>query len=537
MKKTHFCAMADCSRNAVMKPEKVKEFATYLKKLGYDSLMLYTEDTYEVDGEPYFGYFRGRYGKEELKDADAYLKSIGMELIPCVQTLAHLKNIFRWGKYCEIRDAEVVLLCGNERTYTLIDNMFKTISECFSSKTVHIGMDEAFFLGLGKYLAINGYEERTKILLKHLEKVCEIAKKHGLKPIMWSDMFFRLANGGEYYPKEGEEMRLNADVKELIPEDLGLVYWDYYHTDEKVYDKMFKGHNSLTDNVWFAGGLWTWAGFCPVNEYAKSVTKPAMISARENGAKNVIMTLWGDNGGECSMFSVLPTLFYAKKIYDGETDEKVIKKEFFDLTGENYDDMLLLSLPNEIVSCPDRPVNPCKYVLYTDLFASALSTTFPDGGAEKYAEYAEKLRNVKSKNFGYLFDYTAKLCDVLSAKYTLHSDIRKGYEEKDKGLLESCVKRIDECIVKLEAFYKSFETVWFKERKQYGFDVQDVRLGGLEKRMTACKERLEKYLDGELDKIDELEEKLLDFLEKGEPFGKKAIIYNGWASNVTHNNI
>ena len=34
--------------------------------------MLYTEDTYEVDGQPYFGYMRGRYSKEEMKEIDDF---------------------------------------------------------------------------------------------------------------------------------------------------------------------------------------------------------------------------------------------------------------------------------------------------------------------------------------------------------------------------------------------------------------------------------------------------------------------------------
>ena len=36
--------------------------------MGLNSMMLYTEDTYTVDNYPYFGYLRGRYSKEELKE-------------------------------------------------------------------------------------------------------------------------------------------------------------------------------------------------------------------------------------------------------------------------------------------------------------------------------------------------------------------------------------------------------------------------------------------------------------------------------------
>ena len=46
-----FGAMLDMSRNAVMRPDEVKKFASVIKSFGYNMIMLYTEDTYEVDGE------------------------------------------------------------------------------------------------------------------------------------------------------------------------------------------------------------------------------------------------------------------------------------------------------------------------------------------------------------------------------------------------------------------------------------------------------------------------------------------------------
>ena len=63
---------------------------------------------------------------------------------------------------------------------------------------------------------------------------------------------------------------------------------------------------------------------------------------------------------------------------------------------------------------------------------------------------------------------------------------------------------------KLEIFYKKFRTLWYKENKPTGFDVQDLRLGGLKQRLRSCRERLEEYLQGKIDNIPELEEEILD---------------------------
>ena len=48
--------MLDCSRNAVMNVKTVKKYADVIKKMGYNTLMRYTEDTYEVNNQPYFGH-------------------------------------------------------------------------------------------------------------------------------------------------------------------------------------------------------------------------------------------------------------------------------------------------------------------------------------------------------------------------------------------------------------------------------------------------------------------------------------------------
>ncbi|MBO7254435.1 MAG: beta-N-acetylhexosaminidase, partial [Clostridia bacterium] len=85
-------AMLDCSRNAVLSLDTVKYFLRKMALMGLNLCMLYTEDTYAIEGEPYFGYLRGRYSFEELKEIDDYAYALGIEAIPCIQTLSHLER-------------------------------------------------------------------------------------------------------------------------------------------------------------------------------------------------------------------------------------------------------------------------------------------------------------------------------------------------------------------------------------------------------------------------------------------------------------
>ena len=59
--------MLDASRNAVPTVADVEKLLQHMAVMGLDTLMLYTEDTYEVKEHPYFGYMRGRYTFEELQ--------------------------------------------------------------------------------------------------------------------------------------------------------------------------------------------------------------------------------------------------------------------------------------------------------------------------------------------------------------------------------------------------------------------------------------------------------------------------------------
>ena len=156
MKKTErrwFGTMLDCSRNAVMTVDSVKQWIDLTADLGYNMLMLYTEDTYEVINQPYFGYMRGRYSIAEMQEIQAYCTSKGMELIPNIQTLAHLNGIVRWPAYIPMIDQKDFLLVGDEAVYKLIDDMFATLALTHTSKYVHVGMDEA--VGLGRVANIS----------------------------------------------------------------------------------------------------------------------------------------------------------------------------------------------------------------------------------------------------------------------------------------------------------------------------------------------------------------------------------------------
>lgn len=525
--------MLDCSRNAVMTVDSLKRWIDITSDLGYNMLMLYTEDTYEVEGHPYFGYMRGRYSEEELKEVDAYALSRGMELIPCIQTLAHLNAIVRWPAYRESVDTEDILLAGDEKVYELIDKMFATISRCFTSRVINIGMDEAHMIGRGKYYDLHGDSDRSQILIDHLKKVSDIGKKYGFTFTMWSDMFFRLAAGGDYYVHAA---KINEDIKKQIPDNVQLIYWDYYSTDKKHYDRMITAHEKMKEGTWFAGGLWTWIGFAPHNGFSIKASRAAVKSCLEHGIQDVFFTMWGDNGAECSKFALLPSLFYASEIAKGNYNVGSIKAKFKEKYGIAFDRFMLLDLPGTPGGVADRPLDPEKYLLYNDCFTGLLDSTVSGGEGELYAKCARKLGLLKKDTeWGYLFAAQQALCEVLSIKAELGIRTRQVYAGGDQEELAALIGDYQKLLKKLEVFYKAYKKQWFTDNKPHGFDVQDIRLGGLIMRVRSCKERLEALQRGEIAVIEELEEKQLDIRGDGENFRREHEYFNRWAETVTAN--
>ncbi len=534
------CYMADMSRNAVFNMPSAKRMLRYLAAMGYDSMMLYTEDTYEVEEYPYFGHLRGRFTKEELRELDNYADMLGIEMIPCIQTLAHLGAALRWNTINKFGDVNDILLVGDDRTYEFIKACLKTVSECFRTRRVHIGMDEAWMLGLGKYLKQNGYRPAYEIMLEHLEKVAKMCDEMGYQPMMWSDMFFRIANGGPYYMREGE---IAPEIRAKVPANIELVYWDYYSLDRQLFDHMVDCHLQFDNKVLFAGGAWKWYGFAPHNNFSLASTKLQLDSCAERGIGSVIVTGWGDNGGEASQFSVMPTmLYFAERLFKGtEVSDEHMEARSKAVFGLGYSELLLMDLPNMLpgtsVSELPRPTNPCKYLLYNDPLEGMFDRHMDAAVAPKhYAAAAKKLyKYAYDPSFGKAYKMLATLCDLLADKCDLTIRTRDAYLKNNRVALRKLASEdLPTIIAKLDNFVEAFREQWYDENRTFGFSVQEQRLGGLRMRLVSMKARLESYLDGEIESIAELEAPVLYIDGRAEDSTKSPYLsYNNWANNVS----
>ena len=522
MKLENLGVMLDCSRSAVPTVQTIKQMLLHLAFMGYTTVQMYTEDVFEMEDYAYFGYLRGRYTQQELKEIDSFANTLGVEMVPCIQTLAHLLHALKWKELQDVWDIEDILLCGEEKTYQLIDKMFATMSSAFSSRKINIGMDEAHSLGLGKYLDKHGYQNRFDIMLKHLDKVVELAKKYGYQPMMWSDMFFRLANNGEYY---ATGKPIDPAIAQKVPPEVSLVYWDYYSEQEDIYYSMLKSHKEFGRNIVFAGGAWKWTGFTPQNQFSIKLADMAAKACFAHGIQEVLITCWGDNGAEASMFSVLPALnYWAELCWTTEQKEEWCQERFAICCNANYQDFMLLDKPNFTPNNPAPGImsaNPSKYLLYQDVLMGMADAIQPDEQyAQHFAQTAQQLKQAVENNpqWSNLLEVHFQLCRVLELKANLGNTIRNAYKQSDRDTLEQIVhKTIPELISRLEQFQRVYHIQWLQENKPFGLEHFDIRTGGLRQRILTAKERLDAYLNEQIETIPELEVEILPFLTRNCP--------------------
>lgn len=495
-------AMLDCSRNAVPTVAAAKRLIDRLAALGLNLLLLYTEDTYEVPGYPYMGYLRGRFTLEEIRQLDDYAASYDMELMPCIQTLGHMAQFLQWENNRAYRDRPDILLIDDEKTYDLIDAMLSGLRGSVRTRRIHIGMDEAHEVGLGRYLDQHGPVDRMELMRHHLEKVEAICRKHDFQPIMWSDMFFRLGSKtGDYYDRE-------ADIPQQVIDNMppvDMCYWDYYHMDEDLYDHMIRQHARM-GKVVFGGGVWVWSGFLPHVKRTQATMRPALKVCARHQVDTVFATLWGDDGNETNAFLALNQMpIFSEACWQGPdfSDETVarlgecltgVKHEAFLAFGELYPDEHEKSTGKALIWCD--PLYPLW-----------------DFGHESLEDAIARFR--KAEETVTAFDslecrYAALVLRTARMKGEMIRELRSRYLAGDKAYLQQTA---EETIPALHETYqqlmRTHRTLWERDMRRNGWEVLCLRYGGVSARLLDVQDEIRRYLAGEIPAIVELQEEPL----------------------------
>ena len=503
--------MLDCSRHAVMTVPYVKRWMRRLALMGYNMLMLYTEDTYQLPGEPYFGYMRGGYSADEIREIDGYAASLGIEVVACIQTLGHSEQILKWGAYSAIRDTEHVLLAGEEKTYALIEKMLDFWTDNLGTRRIHIGMDEAFNLGRGKFMDQHGCEPAYDIFTQHLTRVSKLCVSRALHPLIWSDMFFTMGSAThDYYDRSGVIPQV---VAEKIPKAVRLVYWDYSSTDEEFYGEWIRRHRALGSEPVMASGIWTCARFWYDHPKTKAAVDPCVNACRKEGVKEIIFTMWGDGISYCEFDSAFAGMAYAAdRCFGGEGESAKLTPLLAAIGCGDYEAILIgseLQGPAEGA----LPALNASTIVWDDPLLGIGWQGWKAAGDDFWPGVIARLRSVRERvsphkeslevpDYGYLW----ALSDLMIRKLEFRHAFVEAYARRDrKELLRLRDQVIPEILGALEALQTAFRRQWLRRNKPFGMEATQIRLGAGTTRFRETQQRIGELLDGKIDAIAELD--------------------------------
>jgi len=501
--------MLDCSRNGVMKVGHFKKWLRRLALMGYNMAMLYTEDTYELPDEPYFGYQRGSYTPDDLREVDDYADSLGIEMIPCIQALGHLEQILKWPAYSEVADDNSVLLIDEPKTYELIEKMVSHFASIYRTKKVHLGMDECWSLGLGRYVKRFGYVPGAELFCKHLGKVVDICKKQGLEPMIWSDMFFRLASNAEYNSDYDSTSAVPKEVIEKVPPELRLVYWEYNKPEVSTYVDWIARHREfgsepiMATALALAGKLWQ-----DKNARYKPISS-AIDACRNTGIKEMFVCVWGDDGAIADIDSALAGLaFAAERAYGQSGEDSAMAGRFKAICDADIE-------PTH-AACD---INPANYSAASILWDDPLLGIYLGSARARDDQVLGTVRKQMEAVAAKLAPHTdecqagdinhAKLtADTLAVKLALQGRLTDAYADGDIDELIEVEKDIPNLVRLLRALLDSHREMWLRHNRPQGLEVIQIRLAGQIERYGELTRRLGEYVRGPIDTIHELDANL-----------------------------
>lgn len=198
--------------------------------------------------------------KSQVREIVDSIECFGIEVIPEVQTLAHIEYITNaypefaeLGSFMKIATPEQLKWINhpqipehcycphNEKCMQIVYDIIDEIVEVVRPKRyVHIGHDEAYHLGLCPECSKKG---APRVYVEHVRALYDYLAAKGLGTMLWSDML----HTDMYYTGEAFDF-----VKRELPKDLMLLDFTwYFHLDKDIEDFLLpEGYQIMMGNLY-----------------------------------------------------------------------------------------------------------------------------------------------------------------------------------------------------------------------------------------------------------------------------------------------
>ena len=219
-----------------------KQMIEVLALVGYSTFELYMEDTYQIEGSP-FWLLPWRLLSWGVAGNRSLRLAVWHDLVPCIQTCPPCRpssNGALWVQ--ELRWWRYPPHWRKKRFMTWLMACLPLCLNCRHARSISGWTKLTCWFG-----ALPHFErcvDGSLLMCQHLERVLDIADKYGFHCQMWSDMFFKLMSADGQTTAMWKFLKLRVYLGRL-KDRVTLVYWDYYQDSEKI-QRNFRNHHKIT---------------------------------------------------------------------------------------------------------------------------------------------------------------------------------------------------------------------------------------------------------------------------------------------------
>ena len=283
--------MLDISRCKIPTQNEFRQLIRALARLRVNQFQLYIEHSFAFAGHEEVWRDASPLTPAEIEQLDRECLSLGIELVPNLNTFGHMERWLRHPKYRSMAECPEGWIHPLTQQFKPIpgtlkpdENSLKFIGELldkylphFRSRQVNIGGDEPWELGQGYSKEAVKEKGKHSIYINHLKKICQLVETRGRTPQFWGDILL-------------EDLNLASEAPVLAMP----VIWGY--DAGHPFNQQAQRLKELGRSYLIAPGTSTWQSFTGRLDNALTNQVEAVGAAIKHEAQGVLITSWGDNG-------------------------------------------------------------------------------------------------------------------------------------------------------------------------------------------------------------------------------------------------
>ncbi len=287
--------MLDVSRDRVPTMATLRLIVDILARYRYNQFQLYTEHTFAYTGHDEVWEEADPLTAREIGKLQAYCQMQGIELVANQNTFGHMERwltlprynalaknpkggaVTPWGT---VKKFPTTLDPANPGSIKLVKELLDELLPLFDAPLANIGCDETF--EISDPLEYLGF----------FEKVCEIVRGHGKRPMFWGDIVLR-----------------HPGLIARVPKDAIALDWGY--EANHPFRKEAAAFAASGLEFYVCPGTSAWRSLAGRIENMRENLAAAEEAGRECGAKGYLLTDWGDEGHWQPLAASLPAIVLA----------------------------------------------------------------------------------------------------------------------------------------------------------------------------------------------------------------------------------